>query len=185
MPFKAAVPFGGNANVYDGDTVYEGGQGFRLYGIDTEEMKRKGVQEDAQPAPAPGAVEAQKYLENVMANEQVSFEEKGQDMYGRKIVRVIGEDGRDINEELVRNAGAGLMSFNNEVSPYSSARADYLNRAAQGEVEFEGAKAFDPSDVAPTRSVSHGDSVRQCHDLAETLTQHRSHRRGLQSLFRP
>lgn len=27
MSFKAPVPFGGNAEVYDGDTVYEGGQG--------------------------------------------------------------------------------------------------------------------------------------------------------------
>ncbi|MGY2437446.1 thermonuclease family protein, partial [Escherichia coli] len=103
---------------------YEGGQGFRLYGIDTEEMKRKGVQADSQPEPSPGATGAQKYLENVMANEKVSFEEKGSDKYGRKIVRVIGENGRDINEELVRNAGAGLMSFNNETSPYAGARAD-------------------------------------------------------------
>lgn len=153
MSFKAPVPFGGNAKVYDGDTVYEGGQGFRLYGIDTEEMKQRGVQDDSQPAPSPGAIEAQKYLENVMANEKVSFEEKGFDKYGRKIVRVLGEDGRDINEELVRYAGSGLMSFNNETSPYASARADYLNRAAQGEIEFEGAKAFDPSQVAPTRSI--------------------------------
>lgn len=154
MSFKAPVPFGGNAEVYDGDTVYEGGQGFRLYGIDTEEMKRKGVQADSQPEPSPGATGAQKYLENVMANEKVSFEEKGSDKYGRKIVRVVGEDGRDINEELVRNAGAGLMSFNNETSPYAGARADYLNRVASGEIVMERAAAFDPSKVAPTRSVS-------------------------------
>ena len=154
MSFKAPVPFGGNAEVYDGDTVYEGGQGFRLYGIDTEEMKRKGVQADSQPEPSPGATGAQKYLENVMANEKVSFEEKGSDKYGRKIVRVIGENGRDINEELVRNAGAGLMSFNNETSPYAGARADYLNRVASGEIVMEPSGAFDPSKVAPTRSVS-------------------------------
>ena len=154
MPFKDAVPFGSGANVYDGDTVYQGGQGFRLYGIDTEEMKRKGVQPDSQPEPSHGATEAQQYLANIMANEQVSFEEKGSDMYGRKVVRVIGEDGRDINEELVRNAGAGLMSFNNEVSPYAPARADYLNRAASGEVVMEQGAAFDPTKVAPTRSVT-------------------------------
>ena len=46
MPFNEAVPFGGDAKAYDGDTIYQGGQGFRLYGIDTEEMKRKGVQAD-------------------------------------------------------------------------------------------------------------------------------------------
>lgn len=154
MPFKSAVPFGDNANAYDGDTIYQGGQGFRLYGIDTEEMKRKGVQMDSQPDPSHGAVEAQRHLANIMANEQVSFEEKGQDAYGRRVVRVIGEDGRDINEELVRNAGAGLMSFNNEVSPYAAARADYLNRVAAGDVVMEQGQAFDPSKVAPTRSVT-------------------------------
>ena len=154
MSFKDAVPFGSDASVYDGDTVYQGGQGFRFYGIDTEEMKRKGVQPDSQPEPSHGATEAQQYLADIMANEQVSFEEKGVDAYGRKIVRVVGADGRDINEELVRNAGAGLMSFNNEVSPYASARADYLNRVASGEVVMEQGAAFDPTKVAPTRSVT-------------------------------
>ena len=154
MPFNEAVPFGGDAKAYDGDTIYQGGQGFRLYGIDTEEMKRKGVQADSQPDPSHGAVGAQQYLADIMANEQVSFEEKGVDAYGRKIVRVVGADGRDINEELVRNAGAGLMSFNNEVSPYASARADYLNRVASGEIVMEQGRAFDPSKVAPTRSVT-------------------------------
>ena len=154
MPFKEAVPFGDNASAYDGDTIYQGGQGFRLYGIDTEEMKRKGVQADSQPDPSPGAVGALQYLADIMAREKVSFEEKGVDAYGRKVVRVIGEDGRDINEELVRNAGAGLMSFNNEVSPYAGARADYLNRVASGEIVMEPGRAFDPSKVAPTRSVT-------------------------------
>ena len=154
MPFKEAVPFGDNASAYDGDTIYQGGQGFRLYGIDTEEMKRKGVQADSQPDPSPGAVRALQYLADIMARENVSFEEKGVDAYGRKVVRVIGEDGRDINEELVRNAGAGLMSFNNEVSPYAGARADYLNRVASGEIVMEPGEAFDPSKVAPTRSVT-------------------------------
>ena len=154
MPFKEAVPFGDNASAYDGDTIYQGGQGFRLYGIDTEEMKRKGVQADSQPDPSHGAVGAQQYLADIMAREKVSFEEKGVDAYGRKVVRVIGEDGRDINEELVRNAGAGLMSFNNEVSPYAGARADYLNRVASGEIVMEPGGAFDPSKVAPTRSVT-------------------------------
>ena len=154
MPFNEAVPFGGDAKAYDGDTIYQGGQGFRLYGIDTEEMKRKGVQADSQPDPSHGAVGAQQYLADIMARENVSFEEKGVDAYGRKIVRVVGEDGRDINEELVRNAGAGLMSFNNEVSPYASARADYLNRVASGEIVMEQGRAFDPSKVAPTRSVT-------------------------------
>ena len=154
MPFNEAVPFGGDAKAYDGDTIYQGGQGFRLYGIDTEEMKRKGVQADSQPDPSHGAVGAQQYLADIMAREKVSFEEKGVDAYGRKVVRVIGEDGRDINEELVRNAGAGLMSFNNEVSPYASARADYLNRVASGEIVMEQGRAFDPSKVAPTRSVT-------------------------------
>ena len=154
MPFKEAVPFGDNASAYDGDTIYQGGQGFRLYGIDTEEMKRKGVQADSQPDPSPGAVGAWQYLAGIMARENVSFEEKGVDAYGRKVVRVIGEDGRDINEELVRNAGAGLMSFNNEVSPYAGARADYLNRVASGEIVMEPGEAFDPSKVAPTRSVT-------------------------------
>lgn len=154
MPFNEAVPFGGDAKAYDGDTIYQGGQGFRLYGIDTEEMKRKGVQADSQPDPSHGAVGAQQYLADIMARENVSFEEKGVDAYGRKVVRVVGEDGRDINEELVRNAGAGLMSFNNEVSPYASARADYLNRVASGEIVMEQGRAFDPSKVAPTRSVT-------------------------------
>lgn len=154
MSFKDAVPFGSDASAYDGDTVYQGGQGFRLYGIDTEEMKRKGVQDDSQPAPSQGALDARQYLADIMANEQVSFEEKGVDAYGRKIVRVVGADGRDINEELVRNAGAGLMSFNNEVSPYAAARADFLNRVASGEVIMEQGQAFDPSKVAPTRSVT-------------------------------
>lgn len=154
MPFNEAVPFGGDAKAYDGDTIYQGGQGFRLYGIDTEEMKRKGVQADSQPDPSHGAVGAQQYLADIMARENVFFEEKGVDAYGRKVVRVIGEDGRDINEELVRNAGAGLMSFNNEVSPYAGARADYLNRVASGEIVMEPGEAFDPSKVAPTRSVT-------------------------------
>ena len=154
MPFNEAVPFGGDAKAYDGDTIYQGGQGFRLYGIDTEEMKRKGVQADSQPDPSHGAVEAQQYLADIMAREKVSFEDKGADAYGRRVVRVIGEDGRDINEELVRNAGAGLMSFNNEVSPYAAARADYLNRVASGDIVMEQGQAFDPSKAAPTRSVT-------------------------------
>ena len=29
MPFNEAVPFGDNASAYDGDTIYQGGQGFR------------------------------------------------------------------------------------------------------------------------------------------------------------
>lgn len=154
MPFKEAVPFGDDAKAHDGDTIYQGGQGFRLYGIDTEEVNRRGVQESSQPEPSPGAVGATKYLQDIMAREKVSFEDKGADAYGRRVVRVIGEDGRDINEELVRNAGAGLMSFNNEVSPYAPARADYLNRVASGDVVMEQGQAFDPSKVAPTRSVT-------------------------------
>ena len=85
MPFKEAVPFGDNASAYDGDTIYQGGQGFRLYGIDTEEMKRKGVQADSQPDPSHGAVGAQQYLADIMAREKVSFEEKGVDAYGRRV----------------------------------------------------------------------------------------------------
>ena len=64
------VDFAGG-ETYDGDTVYKGGQGFRLYGIDADEMKEHGILN--QPTPSPQAIKAKEYLDGVMKNEKVSF----------------------------------------------------------------------------------------------------------------
>lgn len=154
MAIGDAVPFGKSAEAHDADTVYEGGQGFRLYGIDSQEVSRKGVQKRDQPAPSSEADKATKYLADIMANEQVSYEDMGEDAYGRRVVRLRGEDGRDINEELVREAGAGLMSFGNETSPYTGARAEYQNKIFSGQERVEPGRVFHEEDYAPTRSVT-------------------------------
>lgn len=154
MAIEKAIPFGKSAKAHDADTVYEGGQGFRLYGIDSQEVSRRGVQDRDQPAPSSEADKATAYLADIMAKEQVSYEDMGQDTYGRRVVRLRGEDGRDINEELVREAGAGLMSFGNETSPYTGARADYQNKIFSGQEKVEPGAVFNEADYAPTRSVT-------------------------------
>lgn len=149
MAFES-VDFAGG-ETYDGDTVYKGGQGFRLYGIDADEMKEHGILN--QPTPSPQAIKAKEYLDGVMKNEKVSFEDMGADKYGRRVVRILGEDGRDVNEELVREVGVNTIDFDG-VSPYHAAASAYEEDVRAGRKSVGHAVLFDPSEYIPERTIA-------------------------------
>lgn len=149
MAFKP-VDFAGG-ETYDGDTVYKGGQGFRLYGIDADEIKEHGILN--QPIPSPQAIKAKEYLDGVMKNEKVSFEDMGADKYGRRVVRILGEDGRDVNEELVREVGVNTIDFDG-VSPYHAAASAYEEDVRAGRKSVDHAVLFDPSEYIPERTIA-------------------------------
>lgn len=136
---------------YDGDTVYKGGQGFRLFGIDADEMKEHGIV--SQPNPSPQALKAKEYLDNVISNEQVTYEDMGSDKYGRRVVRIRGEDGRDINEELVRNVGVGTIDFDG-VSPYHAAAVAFEDDVRAGRKLLDPAVPFNSGDYIPERTIA-------------------------------
>ncbi|MGL4613416.1 MAG: thermonuclease family protein, partial [Shewanella sp.] len=136
---------------YDGDTVYKGGQGFRLFGIDADEMKEHGIVN--QPNPSPQALKAKEYLDNVISNEQVTYEDMGSDKYGRRVVRIRGEDGRDINEELVRNVGVGTIDFDG-VSPYHAAAVAFEDDVRAGRKILDRAVPFNSGDYIPERTIA-------------------------------
>lgn len=144
------VDFAGG-ETYDGDTVYKGGQGFRLYGIDADEMKEHGIMN--QPTPSPQAIKAKEYLDGVMKNERVSFEDMGADKYGRRVVRIIGEDGRDVNEELVRQVGVNTIDFDG-VSPYHAAAVAFEDDVRAGRKILDRAVPFNTSDYIPERTIA-------------------------------
>lgn len=136
---------------YDGDTVYKGGQGFRLFGIDADEMKEHGI--TSQPNPSPQALKAKEYLDNVMSTEQVSFDDMGADKYGRRVVRILGADGRDINEELVRNVGVNTIDFDG-VSPYHAASVAFEDDVRSGRKILDRAVPFNSGDYIPERTIA-------------------------------
>lgn len=144
------VDFAGG-KTYDGDTVYKGGQGFRLYGIDADEMKEHGILN--QPTPSPQAIKAKEYLDGVMSNEKVSFEDMGSDKYGRRVVRILGEDGRDVNEELVRQVGVNTIDFDG-VSPYHAAAVAFEDDVRAGRKILDRAVPFNTSDYIPERTIA-------------------------------
>lgn len=144
------VDFAGG-ETYDGDTVYKGGQGFRLYGIDADEMKEHGILN--QPTPSPQAIKAKEYLDGVMKNEKVSFEDMGADKYGRRVVRILGEDGRDVNEELVREVGVNTIDFDG-VSPYHAAAVAFEDDVRAGRKILDRAVPFNTSDYIPERTIA-------------------------------
>lgn len=144
------VDFAGG-ETYDGDTVYKGGQGFRLYGIDADEMKEHGILN--QPTPSPQAIKAKEYLDGVMKNEKVSFEDMGADKYGRRVVRILGEDGRDVNEELVRQVGVNTIDFDG-VSPYHAAAVAFEDDVRAGRKILDRAVPFNTSDYIPERTIA-------------------------------
>lgn len=144
------VDFAGG-ETYDGDTVYKGGQGFRLYGIDADEMKEHGILN--QPTPSPQAIKAKEYLDGVMKNEKVSFEDMGADKYGRRVVRILGEDGRDVNEELVREVGVNTIDFDG-VSPYHAAAVAFEDDVRAGRKILDRAVPFNSSDYIPERTIA-------------------------------
>lgn len=144
------VDFAGG-ETYDGDTVYKGGQGFRLYGIDADEMKEHGILN--QPTPSPQAIKAKEYLDGVMKNEKVSFEDMGADKYGRRVVRILGEDGRDVNEELVRQVGVNTIDFDG-VSPYHAAAVAFEDDVRAGRKILDRAVPFNSSDYIPERTIA-------------------------------
>lgn len=144
------VDFAGG-ETYDGDTVYKGGQGFRLYGIDADEMKEHGILN--QPTPSPQAIKAKEYLDGVMNNEKVSFEDMGSDKYGRRVVRILGEDGRDVNEELVRQVGVNTIDFDG-VSPYHAAAVAFEDDVRAGRKILDRAVPFNTSDYIPERTIA-------------------------------
>lgn len=144
------VDFDGG-KTYDGDTVYKGGQGFRLFGIDADEMKEHGIIN--QPNPSPQALKAKEYLDNVMSTEQVSFDDMGADKYGRRVVRIRGADGRDINEELVRNVGVNTIDFDG-VSPYHAASVAFEDDVRSGRKILDRAVPFNSGDYIPERTIA-------------------------------
>lgn len=144
------VDFAGG-ETYDGDTVYKGGQGFRLYGVDADEMKEHGILN--QPTPSPQAIKAKEYLDGVMSNEKVSFEDMGSDKYGRRVVRILGEDGRDVNEELVRQVGVNTIDFDG-VSPYHAAAVAFEDDVRAGRKILDRAVPFNTSDYIPERTIA-------------------------------
>ncbi|MEG1392209.1 MAG: thermonuclease family protein, partial [Aurantimicrobium sp.] len=141
----------GDAFTYDGDTIYKDGQGYRLFGIDADEMKEKGLA--TQPTPSPIAIKAKEHLDNVVKNENVSFEDMGEDKYGRRVVRIRGADGRDINEELVRETGINTIDFDG-VSPYHAARVAFEDDLRAGRKFVDRATPYDSADYIPERTIS-------------------------------
>lgn len=135
-PISFGGETGNKATVHDGDTVYDADhQGYRLYGINTDETSQKGLA--TQPVPSAGALRTKQALADIMANEQVTVEPVSEDKYGRKVVILRGADGRDINEQLVREYGAPLMNFGDKLSPYSAARTAYEDNVLAGNVPLD------------------------------------------------
>ncbi|MDA8235513.1 MAG: thermonuclease family protein [Clostridia bacterium] len=93
--------------VVDGDTfVVSGGQKVRLIGIDTPEMVKSGRKTE------PFGKEADAFARKLLEGQKVKlvFDVEKKDKYGRLLAYTYLEDGRFINEILVREGFAQVMT---------------------------------------------------------------------------
>lgn len=103
MTFDAKV-----ISVYDGDTLtaifkFKGEHykwSCRLTGIDTPEMKGGSANEKK------AAIEARDYLRSCVLNKVVKLECGEFDKYGRLLVKIIDENGKNINECMINTGYA-------------------------------------------------------------------------------
>jgi micrococcal nuclease len=100
--------------VYDGDTVtaifkYRGeysAWSCRLIGIDTPEFRTKNEQEKR------AAIEARDFLRGCVLNKIIKIECGEFDKYGRLLVKLIDEFGKDINQLMVTTGYARMYDCN-------------------------------------------------------------------------
>ncbi|MFH1578212.1 MAG: thermonuclease family protein [Candidatus Omnitrophota bacterium] len=123
---KARGPNSNNANilvtrVVDGDTlVLEGGQRVRLIGIDTPEthvndrlyLQAQRSKKDIQTIIALGK-EAYKFTRNLVEGKRVriEFDLEKYDKYGRLLCYVYLEDGTFVNDQIIRQGHASLLTI--------------------------------------------------------------------------
>lgn len=126
--------------VYDGDTIYDGPQGYRSAGVNTTEMKVAG-----QDSPQAGAEAAQQRWEQLLSeNPDVSRKVVGTDPYGRKITEFVTPDGVSLNEQMVRE-GYAVPFMNEAGDKYDFAQLDYMrNLSGTGQTPLEGGTLITP-----------------------------------------
>lgn len=120
--------------VYDGDTIYDGQQGYRSAGVNTSEMKV-----DGQDSPQAGAEAAQQRWAQLLSDNPDAIRRVvGADKYGRKITEFVTPDGVNLNEQMVRE-GYAVPFMNQAGDNYDFAQLDYMrNLSATGETPLEG-----------------------------------------------
>ncbi len=93
--------------VVDGDTfIIAGGERVRMIGVDTPETVKPGT------APQPYGKEASQYTETMLSGKKVrlEFDVAERDKYGRLLAYVYLEDGTFVNEKLVSEGYARVMT---------------------------------------------------------------------------
>lgn len=145
--------------VYDGDTLYEDGQGFRSAGIDTTEMKVSGSDK-----PQAGAEAAKNRFEQLLAeNPDAERRIVGADPYGRKITEFVTPDGTNLNEQMVRE-GFAVPFMNQNADRYDFARLDALTDVRNtGESPLAGGEVLLPETTNPPTGVlpEFGEGIRR------------------------
>ncbi|MGA0615932.1 thermonuclease family protein [Paracoccus sp. KR1-242] len=88
-----AVTLVANIHVHDGDTIGRGKDRIRIWGIDAPELTE------------PGGPASRAHLRNLIAGQRLTCDLIDVDRYGRRVMRCVLPDGRDVACEMVA-AGA-------------------------------------------------------------------------------
>jgi len=93
--------------VYDGDTIYKDGVGYRLQGGDTREINRKSG--SAQPM----SIEAQRRAYELLTSGEYTLRSSGEkDTHGRLLGSAVDANGNTVTEELLREGLSTPTNFN-------------------------------------------------------------------------
>jgi len=107
-PETAAGDWHSVERVVDGDTfIIAGGERVRMIGVDTPETVKPGT------APEPYGKEASQYTKKMLAGKKVrlEFDVAERDKYGRLLAYVYLEDGTFVNEKLVAEGYARVLTI--------------------------------------------------------------------------
>lgn len=122
--------------VIDGDTVImSDGQRVRYIGIDTPEVRHRDGDEWVY-APEAFSEEAKFYNMDLVLHKKVrlEFDEKKEDRYGRSLAYVYVDDGKMVNEKLIRSGLASVYTF----LPNTRYREEFVSAQVEAMEEMVG-----------------------------------------------
>lgn len=115
--------------VIDGDTVIlEDGTKIRLDGIDSPEVTGK-PSEGNKSGAQPGSAEATAYLQGMIPpGTEIQYYVYDTDYYGRTVAKIIDPQGRNVNEEMVKN---GHAWWNQGFAPWYTEMGEFQEQAKE------------------------------------------------------